>query len=276
MNLIRQPVLLGLLLLVIGVSGGLADELPAEKGSTHQALRPLEDLLNETLSYNLSFLWFDSVAEGSLVLEPQSDEPGRFEAILEARTLGVAAWLTNNRIQRYVSTMERLEDGSLRSLVFESRIIKGEGKEISDRGNRYIFDHETHQVTHHKIRQGVVGEPRLFPMESNEVPSDFLTAFFNFQGGYYGSFIPGSLFSFPTFSRKGPAQIDVAILPLNKRRGDLDFFPEGGVLAKVKVDQELFDTGGGFAYVWFDESGRPVKGMVESVIGIGDVRGTLK
>jgi hypothetical protein len=48
------------------------------------------------------------------------------------------------------------------------------------------------------------------------------------------------------------------------------------LLLKVKIDKELFDTDNGIVYVWLDPQGRPAQVVVEDVIGLGDVRGTLQ
>jgi hypothetical protein len=38
----------------------------------------------------------------------------------------------------------------------------------------------------------------------------------------------------------------------------------------------VFDTKGADLYVWFDDTGRPARGIVENVIGMGDVYGHLR
>jgi hypothetical protein len=42
------------------------------------------------------------------------------------------------------------------------------------------------------------------------------------------------------------------------------------------MDKEVFDTGGGMVFVWFDKYDRPARGIVENVIGLGHVRGRLR
>ena len=47
------------------------------------------------------------------------------------------------------------------------------------------------------------------------------------------------------------------------------------MLIQVNVDPEIFDTNSGSLYVWFDDLGVPGRGIVEDMIGLGDVRGYL-
>jgi hypothetical protein len=46
-------------------------------------------------------------------------------------------------------------------------------------------------------------------------------------------------------------------------------------LALAKIDPEIFETGSGNLYFWFNNDGVPERGIVEDVIGLGDVQGYL-
>jgi hypothetical protein len=54
------------------------------------------------------------------------------------------------------------------------------------------------------------------------------------------------------------------------------FFPRHGLLGRAVLDDEILDTRSGTVYVWFDDLGRPQRGIVENVIGLGNVRGKLR
>jgi hypothetical protein len=47
-------------------------------------------------------------------------------------------------------------------------------------------------------------------------------------------------------------------------------------LLLAKIDPETFETGSENVYVWFNNTGVPEQGVVEDVIGMGDVRGYLE
>jgi len=253
------------------------DELTKDDPALSQAPTPLERMVGEHLVYDISFLWFDRLAEARLSLE--AIEPaGRYRATLVAQTLGVAAWLTGERVQRYVSVMERTADGHLRSLVHESRIIKGKGKKRGARSKRYTFDYEKKQVRYQRVKDGKAYKEKTFPLQEGSEgipPADILTAFYNFRIGFFGPLRVGGEYAIPAFDKDGTSRILIKILPPEERR-NRPFFPAEGLLCRVTVDQEIFDTGDGAVYAWFDEEGRPLRGMVENVLGLGDVRGILR
>lgn len=235
---------------------------------------PVERFSGEVLQYQVSFLWFDRLAAGRLTLQP-GKIPGTFHAELQASTLGVASWLTGDRVQRYVSEMELGPDGRMRTLSHESWVIKGSGKNRREKGRRYDFNYQTRKVAVSRVGGGGAGETTTFAMEPQQQPNDFLTAFYNFRAGALGEIREGGRYTIPTFTRKGRADIEVYVFPLAERPEDR-FFPAGGYLARVTLDPEVLDTAGGGVFVWFDERSRPARGVVENVLSLGNVRGILK
>jgi len=229
--------------------------------------------IGKQLHYNIKFLWFDSIAEGILSVSA-GDTPGTYRAVLEGRTLGVAAWLTSDRVQRYESVMQRTAEGPLRALSYRSQIIKGRGNKRKERTKFYQFDHEQRRVSYQRGSDGELGEVKWLPMEDGVVPNDILTAFFNFQAGFFGPVVVGGHYRIPTFSRKGTAYIEADVLS-DQSRVRSDFFPSDGLLVRIILDPEVFDTAGGGVYVWFDQDQRPARGIVEKLIGLGDIYGTL-
>lgn len=265
--------LLTILMVLLSLGRSLGDELKADIPNLLQAPSPVEKMVGENLSYDISFLWFDRLAQGKLTFS-RGERPDTYRAVLEARTLGVAAWLTKDRVQRYVSEMEVGPDGKLRSLSHESHIIKGKGDEIKDRTNRYGFDYGKRQVRYQRARNGKFYKDVLLPMTEGDSPNDILTAFYNFRAGFFGPLKEGRRYVIPTFDREGTEEIVVEVLSPRERPKD-DFLPRKGLLCRVILDQEVFDTGGGLVYVWFDKYDRPSRGVVENVVGLGNVRGRL-
>lgn len=264
--------LLSLLLVLTFFSPAWAQESSAAP-QVQAGPEPLESMIGEALSYDIAFLWFDRLAEAQLTLE-RGERPGTLRAVLEAKTLGVAAWLTRDRVQRYESLIEITPEGRLRTLRYESRIIKGKGRKKTDKSKRFTFDYDARIIRYERTRGTLFELEREIPMEGEVPPNDILTAFYNFRAGFFGPVEDGRTFAIPAFKSKGIGEIKVAIISGKKRRHD--FFPEGGVLAKIKVDREVFETSDGSMYVWFDAFGRPARGIVENVIGLGDVKGTLR
>jgi len=259
-----------IVLLLIGLA--LPGPLSAASAGDPLDSGPLRVFLNRELAYDISFLWFDQLAEARLRFLP-AGEPRRYRAVLEANTLGVAAWLTRDREQRYEALMTLGDDGRFHADRYSSAIYKGRGSKRRGRTKTYQYDFEQREVRISVDRDGVVTEGEPLPMEEGPEPSDMLTTFINFMAGNFGDLNPGETLIVPTYTPKGFSDIEVTVLWPEQR---LDGFPRGGTLCRVKVDQEVFDTGGGFVYAWFNDEMVPVIGMVEAVLGMGNVRGKLR
>jgi hypothetical protein len=243
-----------------------ADEaMPLESG-------PLGIFLQRELAYDISFVWFERLAEARLRFLPAA-QPDTFRAVLEAHTLGVAAWLTKDREQRYESIMTRDAAGQFHSQSYSSAIYKGRGSERSGRTKTYRYDFAQKLVHISVDRGGVVTTGEPLEMAAGPEPSDMLTTFINFMVGNFGELRPGETLVVPTYTPKGFSNIEVTVLFPEQH---LEGFPRNGTMCRVRVDQEVFDTGGGYVYAWFDDEMLPVIGMVEKVLGMGNVRGVLR
>jgi Protein of unknown function (DUF3108) len=264
---LRRYLMLFAVLATLGLSPmvSVSDASPFESG-------PLGIFLQRELAYDISFLWFEHLAEARLRFLP-APEPNTYRAVLEAHTLGVAAWLTKDREQRYESLMTFGDDGRFHAESYSSAIYKGRDSKRSGRTKTYRYDFEQRLVHISVERGGVVTEGEPVQMEVGPEPSDMLTTFINFMTGNYGKLRPGETLVVPTFTPKGFSDIVVTVLSPEQH---LEGFPRGGTLCRIKVDQEVFDTGGGYVYAWFNDKMVPVIGMVENVLNMGDVRGVLR
>lgn len=260
----RFPVI-GLALLALLVTAG-----SVRAGET----RDLRTLAGEDHHYGIDFLIFQNLAEARLHFAAEAP-PGRYRAELEASTLGVAAWLTGDRTQRYTAVMEETGNGSLRSVSYESTVLKRKNGEWTHRGKRYRYDYSAGKVYLDKSDGGPFEPSQEYPLPSGQTPVDILTGFYNLRLGVYGALTPGARLQIPTFTSKGIAAIDVEVLTDSARQA-LPFFPLKGTLLLVRVDPEVFNTGNSSLYAFFDESGRPSHGIVEDIIGMGDVYGYLQ
>ena len=273
-SLLLRSVLFLLLAVPLGAAPLRAQEMRAGYPQMHRPTEALQKLVGESLTYNVSFLWLHHLAEGRLTFA-RGKTPGTFRAELVARTRGIAALLSHHRVQTYLSIMKRGPDGHLRSLVHEAHTYKGKGKGRKDSFQRFIFNYQKRQVHFQKFNNGKLTADHVYPMEGDAPLNDFLTAFFAFRSGQWGPLAAGRRYVIPTFNRKGKAQIVVQTL-LPDQRPHNSFFPATGLLCRVILDPEVFDTGGGAVYVWFDRKGEPARGLVENVLGLGDVRGVLR
>jgi hypothetical protein len=234
----------------------------------------LRQLSGERYWYTLDFLVFKDLAEGHLQLTAEP-VPGRYRAELVARTLGVASWLSGDRTQSYRSVMEADAAGRLRTVSYESSIRKRKWGQWSDRQKRYRFDYPAGKIYQEKGESGHFKPGLVLALPLVQPPVDILTGFYNLRIGAYGALNPGTHLKIPTFTAEGITEIEVEVLTGPERKAHR-FFPETGTLLRVRVDPEVFNTGGADLYAWFDETGRPARGVVENVIGLGDVHGRLR
>jgi len=250
------------LLFFVTVSAGLGGGLPTKS---------VQALAGEELSYFMDFLVFEKLATGRLSLAA-TDRPNVYRVELVGRTLGIASWLTGNRVQTYTTLMELAPDGSLRTIEHTSRVQKKTFGKIKDRGKRFRYNYETRKVSMAKARDGVYrpGEDFVFP--EGVQPVDMLAAFYNLRAGLYGPLAYGAEFKIPSLTRDGFSDIEVVILTVEEQAKH-SHFPSDGMLLQITLDPEVFDTGGGSIYVWFNGFGTPERGIVEDVIGLGNVKG---
>lgn len=267
-TLVLSLLMLGLLAAMTVQAAGLPDS------GKSLAARPLHQLVGENHLYTLDFLIFKNLAAGRLQLTADR-VPGRYRAELVANTLGVASQLTGDRTQSYVSVMEEDGAGRLRSVSHEATIHKRKKGVWHDRQKRYRFDYRAGKVYQEKGENGQFRPGLVFELPAGQLPVDILTGFYNLRIGVYGALTPGVQLKIPTFTSRGIADIDVEVLSGPSRKAQT-YFPASGTLLRIKVDPEVFDTGGADLFAWFDETGRPARGIVEKVIGLGNVYGHLR
>lgn len=234
---------------------------------------PIHQLVGEVLTYDISFLWFDRLAEGTIALY-QEPEPDTFRVIMEARTLGVAAWLTRHRVEKFQTRMRLGRDGLLHPLEHSSHSIRGTGKARREKISRYSYDAENLQVRYQKSKNGRVYAEQLLELEPDRPVFDILSALYNLRLGLYGQ-VGKEQIIIPTFRTEGYQEIVVEPL-IGVDQRDRQFLSEIPLLCRILVDPEVFGTKGRDILAGFDANGQPIKGIIKNVIGLGDVRGTLR
>ena len=234
---------------------------------------PVMALVGEHLSYDISFLWFDHLAEGSIQLS-KGEKNGTFLVVMQARTLGVAAFFTRDRIEKYETLMEISPQGYLRPLWHSSHTIRGNKDNRKEKTTKLIFDYIAGKVRYQKQKNGKVYAEQVFDLEKGKPQFDILTALYDLRLGYFGPLSMGQI-AIPTFHRQGPQ--DIIVEPLSGlSREDAQFFSKDPIQCRILVDPSVFGTKGRDIFASFDAAMKPRKGIIKNVIGLGDVRGTLR
>jgi len=245
----------------------------AETSKRSTPFPTIDELAGTNLTYKIAFLWMNHVANGVFHLE-KGTQPGTYRALLSARTRGVYAWLTNYRIQSYETLMQKQTLGKLITLTHDSSIEKGKGETKKVRTKHYNFDPDKGTITVSKIADGELWWEKDLPFTGN-MPVDILTAYCNFVTGVYGQMLPGVTYVVPAFGGKSVGEIKMEVLTEAERTA-VGLFPEEGILCRFTVDKEIFDTGDGAIYVWYDNKSRPALGIIKDIIGMGDIRGVMR
>ncbi|MCD6582806.1 MAG: DUF3108 domain-containing protein [Desulfuromusa sp.] len=259
--------ILFILLFLAGLSG------PAYSQKLSQVDHPIQSLVGEFFEYDISFLWFDKLAEGSLQLS-RGEQPETFLIVLKARTLGMAAFFTRDRVEKFQTLMQISSTGLLQPLWHSSHTIRGKGDSRKEKITRYTFDYNSAQVRYQKIKNNRVYKDQWFSLEKDKPLFDILSALYNLRLGFYGE-VGQETILIPTFHRKGPQ--DIVVEPLRKlSKKDRKFFTADVVQCRILVDPSVFGTKGRDILASFDEHMQPQKGIIKDVIGMGDVRGKLR
>lgn len=267
----RRPAVVPFLILLLLICGTVP-AAAADGASPLMEPPALLRLVDQPQTYTIGFLWFDRVAEGTLSLQRDNIVGGRYRAIMEARTRGTSAWLTGDRVQRYETVMELTPSGRLRPLEHRSHVEKGKAEKRTIQTKLYRFDAEGRSVEVRRIKDGQELPVNTIKLQHGESAADFLTAFFNFSLGVYGEVKEGGIYRIPTLTRKGETTIEATVLAAEQRSASA-FFRRGGVVLKIMLDPEVLDTAGGAVYMQLDDSGRLERGIVENVLGLGNVKG---
>lgn len=245
----------------------------AEQAEVVNTFPTIEELVGTNIQHKIGFLWMNHIANGSFSMT-RGEEPDTYRAHLIGKTRGTAAWLTSDRMQSYETLMKKLEQGRLITLTHDSTIKRGKGKKKKIRTKHYIFDPVKESITVSKIANGELWWTKDLPF-AGDMPVDILTAYFNFVTGIYGPIEPGATYTFPAFGGKTVGQMTIKVLT-DEQRPSSSFFPSGGILCQAIVDPEVFDTSNGTIYIWYDDAGNPARGIIQDIIGMGDIRGVMR
>ena len=257
--------------ILCALHGSLAGLVCAEEPGVVASLR---QLTGESLHYGIDFLFFTRLAEGELSFH-ETERPKVYRAELVGRTLGIASWLAGDRTQTYTSLMQLMPDGSLNSIEYTSKIRKKRWGDWQHRGKIRRFDYPRRTILEERLKQGAVSSRAEYEIPGEQRPVDMLTAFYNLRVGNYGPLERGSTLRIPTFSGKGFNDIEVTVLSVEDQARH-KAFPQHGLLLQARIDPEVFETGSGRLFVWFDDRMRPGQGILEDLIGLGDVTGYLE
>ena len=245
----------------------------AQENSLAANSHPINKLVGEKLLYDISFLWFDRLAEGTISLQSGPDMD-TYLVVMEARTLGVAAFFTGNRVERFESLDASRQRGALLPVTHSSHTIRDKKGKRRERIKHYYYDYTLHKVRRQEIKDGQIKKEHWYDLDPQKPLFDILSALYNLRLGYFGP-VGNRTLQIPTFHRKGPQAI--VIEPIKELKSSERRYMQGSAhVARILVDPEVFGTNGREIIASFDANMLPFRGIIKDVIGLGDVKGQLR
>lgn len=249
------------------------------------------EVLNEELSYDISFLIFSRAADAVLTIHrrPDKDSSRWYEAVLEAKTRGFVGLLRSTE-HTYRSLMRFDEEGNhLLSIEFRKDVIWGLFSPTK-RSTRFVFDESKRVIMRRSEIDGTVElvEDMVIPKGIGRY-EDLLSALYNLRNGVYGPLLAGRdiilhTVPFPKkYGRDKGKKIDRFTIHIATEKEKSDYRAEDkadfdlNTLVFIDVPAGLFDDKKSVrGRIWADACLTPTLIIVEDVMIFGDVIGRLK
>jgi hypothetical protein len=234
---------------------------------------PLSGLVGERLTFNISFWLFSQAGSAVMSLKPMSGHPGIYEATLCGQTSGAIGFFTRHRLDTYRSAMQ-YDGRRFRPLEFEEEVIIG--GEVKKRRTT-VFNYASGVIERRSALKGGGQEKYELPMRPGVVYDDYLSGIYNLRSGAYGAMREGRVYILNVPHKKGGTiRIELASREGNLKQLERERDKEAkAFFSHVVLDKDNLITGSGRLQGWFSSQGVPVGGIVEDVVFLGDVRGTL-
>ncbi len=228
----------------------------------------------EELIYKIGF-WLFSHCGNARTSFVKTDLPGIYRLGLEGHSVGFIDFLVGKLRYDYISYAQfSASEDRLRPVVFQVK-KKRAGK---TRRRRIVFDYiEKEIVFSTKGSDGKIKVQRE-PLMTKRIYEDYLTLFYNFRHGYYGSFEKGREYKLPLYIRKNMKLLVLRIVDDEHKKKQHQGEPgkvDKGFFLQFKVDRDDVSSGSGEVEGWLSPNAIPLKGTIKDVIFFGDLWGEL-
>ena len=247
---------------------------PARAAETTSGPSLLEKYLGEELSYQIGYWLLDHVGDAKTGFM-QTDISGIYKLSLEGHGVGFINLLLGGikysytSFCRFVSKQDRLQP-----VYFELK--KQRGTTVSTRSISYNYS--AGEITF--LQNNPAGEIRTQkePLRMDRIYEDYLTLFYNFRHGYYGSLKQDRTYRMPLYTKKKMNSVKLHIADLDSEKKlrsrepnqtDKDF------LVRFQINPEDVSSDTGEITGWLSSEATPVKGIIRDVVFFGDLWGDL-
>lgn len=197
---------------------------------------PYAPWVNVPITYRIRVLWLLDVGSLTFSLKPDAGTPGRFTVVSEAHPIDIIRKITQFRDARYTATLN-FDGKTGRFSVSEVR----EFVRRADRTREVRLDIRPDGWTRRAFHNDKLASEQTGTLKPGEVALDPVAAFFNFLLGAYGPPADDHDYRVPMFSRTGPAQAIVKILPRPEAREILNLRSPQEFGGRVTFDGSFMD-----------------------------------
>ena len=251
----------------------IAGENPSGLYDSFQATGDIRRFQDETLYFDIGFLWFDRAARAKVSFYLKD---GAFHSRLLAQTEGFVGFFTAYRQHIYETEFEIIEDGQrLRAKTFVRRVVEGDREERTE--HRFDYQKRIHSWT--DTLNGQAGERKTESIPQGAHFDDVLTAFYNFRNGAYGPIEKGAGYTVRTVPEKGQDQISIQVhteQEAKKERPLANGVGNMAYLIDLLVPKELFNTETGRIRLWGSKHLIPMESTIEGYVFLGDLHATFR
>ncbi|MBI3812884.1 MAG: DUF3108 domain-containing protein [Nitrospinae bacterium] len=232
------------------------------------------ELPEESLHYDISFLWFKNAAEGKITFA-KGDTDNNFTAVLEAETLGFIGFITGYRKYIYISHLSY--DGELKRLIstkFER--IEIVGSKVWKSVN--VMDYYTYKLTWKQLFMEKLLKETVDDIPPGIIYEDILSALFNLRLGFSQHIEKGKDYVIKGVPGKGVVDYFIHVSSPEEeidRKNKLGIENEDGYLLLVQVPKIIFKSKGTI-WIWFTKDLLPTAATVEDAVIFGNITGILR
>ncbi len=234
----------------------------------------LEKYLGEELRYRIGYWLLDHVGDARTGFV-QTDTSGIYKISLEGHGVGFINFLLGGVTYSYTSFCRYLSDQDrLQPVYFELK--KQRGTTQSLRNIRYNY--KAGEIIFQQTTSAGKTRIKRQPMTAGRIHEDYLTLFYNFRHGLYGSLERNRQYRLPLYTREQmqPVELQIADIETETRLRRREQNQTGkDYFIRFQINPEDVSSGSGQILGWLSNDATPMKGTIADVVFFGDLWGDL-
>jgi hypothetical protein len=234
----------------------------------------LEKYLGEELRYQVGYGLLDHVGDAKTGFMP-TDVSDIYKISLEGHGVGFINFLLGGVTYTYTSFCRYLSDQDrLHPVYFELK--KQRGTTQSLRSIRYNY--KTREIIYQQTTPAGKALITKESMATDRIYEDYLTLFYNFRHGLYGSLVRNRPYKLPLYvkAQMQPVMLHIADIETEDRFRRRERNQTGkDYFIRFQINPEDVSSGSGEIKGWLSSDATPVKGTIEDVVFFGDLWGDL-